>query len=114
MLQAKAVHGYCAGVLRAPTPPPRLRRPFQVPGTVSYLNSDKGLTYPACSREFNGRTCQKKLGDQGDGTYYCERCGGVSSACSAALAVLLLLQLQCSRLPQLVRLAAAPASRQVQ
>jgi hypothetical protein len=51
---------------------------------VSYINSDKGLTYPACSRDFNGRPCQKKLQPQGDGTYYCERCGGVRARAACA------------------------------
>lgn len=51
----------------------------QVNATVSFLNTDKGLVYASCARDFNGRPCQKKLAPQGDGTFHCERCGGVSA-----------------------------------
>jgi hypothetical protein len=70
---------HTANPCRSPpnTPPPQQTPPNQVPATVSYINSEKGLVYAACSRDFNGRPCQKKLANQGDGTFYCERCGGV-------------------------------------
>eukprot|EP00878_Enallax_costatus_P012473 GHUV01013026.1.p1 GENE.GHUV01013026.1~~GHUV01013026.1.p1 ORF type:complete len:867 (+),score=301.03 GHUV01013026.1:206-2806(+) len=44
-----------------------------VTGTIYNINSDRGLSYPSCTRDFNGRLCQKKL--QGsDGSWYCDRC----------------------------------------
>jgi hypothetical protein len=35
----------------------------QVSGTINYIKSEN-MTYPSCPRDFNGRTCQKKLQDQ--------------------------------------------------
>lgn len=36
------------------------------------------IVYPACNGDYNGRTCQKKMGDQGDGSWCCERCGSTA------------------------------------
>ncbi|RCV15552.1 hypothetical protein SETIT_3G065300v2 [Setaria italica] len=44
-----------------------------VKGTVSHLNTDN-FCYPACTMEVNGRQCNKKVINNGDGTWHCDRC----------------------------------------
>eukprot|EP00775_Hariotina_reticulata_P005401 gene5401-5635_t len=44
-----------------------------VTGIINYIKSEN-MTYPSCPRDFNGRTCQKKLQDQDNNNWYCERC----------------------------------------
>ncbi|KAF8055656.1 RPA1A [Scenedesmus sp. PABB004] len=62
-----------------------------VAGTVYNISSDRGLAYPACTRDFNGRPCQKKLQGQ-EGSWFCERC---QQSCEApAWRYLLTLQAQ--------------------
>lgn len=40
---------------------------------ISLMQKDKAL-YMACGNQLDGRTCNKKVQDQNDGTYRCERC----------------------------------------
>ncbi|KAL6841011.1 hypothetical protein ACP4OV_029271 [Aristida adscensionis] len=44
-----------------------------VKGSISYLNTEN-FCYPACTVEANGRQCNKKVTNNGDGTWFCERC----------------------------------------
>lgn len=39
---------------------------WQLVATVNFLRTDN-MTYPGCPKDFNGRTCQKKLQDDGNG-----------------------------------------------
>jgi Replication factor-A C terminal domain len=48
------------------------------------------MTYPACMEDFASRKCQKKMQDQGDGTFFCERCNKSSARFERALLVALL------------------------
>jgi len=41
--------------------------------TVSYFTKDKSL-YKACPNQVDGRDCNKKMQENGDGTYRCEKC----------------------------------------
>jgi replication factor A1 len=45
----------------------------KVPATLFSVRADP-MTYPACMNDFNGRKCQKKMSDNSDGSFYCERC----------------------------------------
>jgi len=44
-----------------------------VKGAISHVNTDS-FCYPACTQEVNGRQCNKKVINNGDGTWLCERC----------------------------------------
>merc|ERR1711971_900461 len=46
---------------------------YSASGYVTLLQKDKAL-YMACGNQNNGRSCNKKVQDQGDGTYRCEKC----------------------------------------
>ena len=46
-------------------------------GYVSLIPKDKAL-YMACANMSDGRSCNKKVQDQGDGTYRCEKCSSTS------------------------------------
>ncbi|KAF8667141.1 hypothetical protein HU200_053328 [Digitaria exilis] len=45
-----------------------------VKGSISHVNTDN-FCYPACTIEMNGRQCNKKVINNGDGTWHCEKCG---------------------------------------
>lgn len=48
----------------------------QVAGAITFLRTEN-MYYPACSNKTaEGRQCNKKLHDNGDATWSCERCGG--------------------------------------
>jgi replication factor A1 len=51
-----------------------------VKGAISHLRSDN-FFYPACTMDVNGRKCNKKVTNNGDGTWYCERCGQALPNC---------------------------------
>jgi len=42
-------------------------------GYLTLIQKDKAL-YMACGNQLDGRTCNKKVQDQNDGTYRCEKC----------------------------------------
>ena len=63
----------------APCPPPP---PVQVSGVITFLRTEN-ICYPACPLIANGRTCNKKLLDNGDGTWCALRCVA-AVACGAA------------------------------
>ncbi|KAG2615930.1 hypothetical protein PVAP13_3NG060209 [Panicum virgatum] len=44
-----------------------------VKGAISHVNTDS-FCYPACTWELNGRQCNKKVINNGDGTWLCEKC----------------------------------------
>ncbi|PAN16851.1 hypothetical protein PAHAL_3G091100 [Panicum hallii] len=44
-----------------------------VKGAISHVNTES-FCYPACTLEVNGRPCNKKVINNGDGTWLCERC----------------------------------------
>jgi replication factor A1 len=44
-----------------------------VKGAISHLNTDN-FCYPACTAEVSGRQCNKKVTNNGDGTWQCDRC----------------------------------------
>jgi len=46
---------------------------YSASGYVTLLMKDKAL-YMACGNQIDGRTCNKKVQDQNDGTYRCEKC----------------------------------------
>jgi len=46
---------------------------YSASGYVTLLQKDKAL-YMACGNQTDGRSCNKKVQDQGDGTYRCEKC----------------------------------------
>jgi len=46
---------------------------YSTEATVTMFQKDKAL-YQACSREVDGKSCNKKVTDQGNGTYRCEKC----------------------------------------
>ncbi|WVZ95831.1 hypothetical protein U9M48_041545 [Paspalum notatum var. saurae] len=45
-----------------------------VKGAVSHLPTDGTFCYPACTLEVNGRQCNKKVTNNGDGTWHCDKC----------------------------------------
>ncbi|KAK3137722.1 hypothetical protein QOZ80_5BG0456330 [Eleusine coracana subsp. coracana] len=51
-----------------------------IKGSISHLKSDN-FFYPACTIEVNGRQCNKKVTNNGDGTWHCERCDQVLPNC---------------------------------
>eukprot|EP00898_Chlorokybus_atmophyticus_P002303 jgi/Chlat1/3073/Chrsp21S03384 len=42
-------------------------------GTLTFMKVDS-MSYPACPEKIGDKNCNKKLQDQGNGTWYCERC----------------------------------------
>jgi replication factor A1 len=44
-------------------------------GTISLIKHENTLWYPACTNAVNGKPCNKKVVDQGNGSWKCERCG---------------------------------------
>jgi replication factor A1 len=44
-----------------------------VKGAISRLNTDN-FCYPACTMEVNGRLCNRKVINNGDGTWQCDKC----------------------------------------
>ncbi|TVU18300.1 hypothetical protein EJB05_34390 [Eragrostis curvula] len=44
-----------------------------VKGAISHLKADN-FFYPACTLEANGRQCNKKVTNNGDGSWYCDKC----------------------------------------
>ncbi|GAB4823832.1 hypothetical protein N2152v2_010878 [Parachlorella kessleri] len=46
----------------------------QVAATCTYVK-DKQMYYAACPLQYNGKQCNKKMQDQGGGSWFCERCG---------------------------------------
>jgi len=42
-------------------------------GTITYFTKDKSL-YKACPNQVDGRDCNKKIQENGDGSYRCEKC----------------------------------------
>ncbi|XP_066362133.1 replication protein A 70 kDa DNA-binding subunit C-like [Miscanthus floridulus] len=44
-----------------------------VKGAISHLITDN-FCYPACTMEVNGRVCNKKVINNGDGTWQCDKC----------------------------------------
>ncbi|CAN6340288.1 unnamed protein product [Urochloa humidicola] len=44
-----------------------------VKAAISHVNTES-FCYPACTLDVNGRKCQKKVINNGDGTWLCERC----------------------------------------
>jgi len=46
---------------------------YSARGYLTLLQKDKAL-YMACGNQTDGRTCNKKVQDQNDGTYRCEKC----------------------------------------
>ena len=35
--------------------------------------------YPSCPKDYQGRACQKKMTDSGNGSFFCERCTAYSN-----------------------------------
>jgi len=46
---------------------------YSARGIITLMQKDKAL-YMACGNQTDGRICQKKVQDQNDGTYRCEKC----------------------------------------
>ncbi|CAL5097352.1 unnamed protein product [Urochloa decumbens] len=44
-----------------------------VKAAISHVNTEN-FCYPACTLEMNGKRCQKKVINNGDGTWLCEKC----------------------------------------
>ncbi|XP_037485878.1 replication protein A 70 kDa DNA-binding subunit C-like [Triticum dicoccoides] len=51
-----------------------------VQGAISQIYTDN-FCYPACTREVNGKSCNKKVTNSGDGMWLCERCDQSSETC---------------------------------
>ena len=49
-----------------------------VAANVSFVKQD-GAYYPACAGSFNGKACNKKMSDDGGGSWSCARCGYVGA-----------------------------------
>jgi len=47
---------------------------YSTTATVTFFSKDKCL-YKACGEEVDGKVCNKKVVEGGDGTYRCEKCG---------------------------------------
>ncbi|KAJ1255412.1 hypothetical protein BS78_K240600 [Paspalum vaginatum] len=52
-----------------------------VKGAVSHLPTDGTFCYPACTLEVNGRQCSKKVTNNGDGTWHCDKCDQTMQNC---------------------------------
>jgi replication factor A1 len=46
---------------------------YSTTATITFFSKDKAL-YKACGKEVDGRQCNKKVVENGDGTYRCEKC----------------------------------------
>jgi len=46
---------------------------YSVVASVTFFSKEKTL-YKACTNQSDGRDCNKKVNDNGDGTYRCEKC----------------------------------------
>ncbi|KAJ1261218.1 hypothetical protein BS78_09G011500 [Paspalum vaginatum] len=53
---------------------------ISVRAAISYVRADS-FCYPACIMEVNGKRCTKKVTDNGNGTWYCDRCKQCSENC---------------------------------
>ncbi|XP_062230519.1 replication protein A 70 kDa DNA-binding subunit C-like isoform X2 [Phragmites australis] len=62
-----------------------------IKGAISHLTTDN-FCYPACTLEVNGRQCNKKVINNGDGTWHCDKCDQGSPNCEYRY--LLLCQIQ--------------------
>ncbi|KAF6982814.1 hypothetical protein CFC21_001155 [Triticum aestivum] len=51
-----------------------------VEATISHINTDK-FSYPACTREVNGKRCNRKVTNNGDGMWHCPKCQQSSQNC---------------------------------
>jgi replication factor A1 len=47
---------------------------YSVTATITFFSKDKAL-YKACGKDVDGRQCNKKVVENGDGTFRCEKCG---------------------------------------
>jgi len=49
----------------------------QVQAWLTHIKTET-IAYPACTLQYNGKQCNKKVQEsgQGDGQWYCERCAG--------------------------------------
>ena len=67
---------------------------LQVNAWLSHIKTEN-FAYPACTLQYNGKQCNKKVSDSGGGAgdmqWYCERCG---SYCQAEWRYMLNLQLE--------------------
>jgi hypothetical protein len=70
------------------------RHALQVNAWLSHIKTEN-FAYPACTLQYNGKQCNKKVSDSGGGAgdmqWYCERCG---SYCQAEWRYMLNLQLE--------------------
>ena len=50
---------------------------MQVQAWLTHIKTET-IAYPACTLQYNGKQCNKKVQEsgQGDGQWYCERCAG--------------------------------------
>jgi len=46
---------------------------YSTVGTISFIGKDKAL-YKACPNQVDSRDCNKKVGENGDGSFRCEKC----------------------------------------
>eukprot|EP00090_Calanus_glacialis_P036968 TRINITY_DN6328_c0_g1_i1.p1 TRINITY_DN6328_c0_g1~~TRINITY_DN6328_c0_g1_i1.p1 ORF type:complete len:623 (-),score=183.87 TRINITY_DN6328_c0_g1_i1:129-1997(-) len=46
---------------------------YSTTATITFFSKDKAL-YKACGEEIDGKVCNKKVVESGDGTYRCEKC----------------------------------------
>jgi replication factor A1 len=46
---------------------------YSTTATVTFFQKDKAM-YKSCGKEIDGKQCMKKVLEQGDGTYRCEKC----------------------------------------
>ncbi|OEL18502.1 Replication protein A 70 kDa DNA-binding subunit C [Dichanthelium oligosanthes] len=51
-----------------------------VRAVISHVKADN-FCYPACTLELNGKRCYRKVTNNGDGTWYCDRCNQSSENC---------------------------------
>ncbi|VAH14464.1 unnamed protein product [Triticum turgidum subsp. durum] len=51
-----------------------------VEATISHINTEK-FSYPACTREVNGKRCNRKVTNNGDGMWHCPKCQQSSRNC---------------------------------
>ncbi|KAM3407254.1 hypothetical protein ACQJBY_000979 [Aegilops geniculata] len=51
-----------------------------VEATISHINTEK-FSYPACTREVNGKRCNRKVTNNGDGMWHCPKCQQSSQNC---------------------------------
>lgn len=66
----------------------------QIVCTITFVKSDP-IAYPACTLQYNGKQCNKKVTDSGGGDgpnrWWCERC---SAACEAEYRYMLSLNIE--------------------